>query len=260
MARGIMAKKWYNYLLGAFNISMLFASTYLLNCCMTIYQCAFVFTVIALLMNTLTLSHGKSVSLKAIAFSVIITFALLWNTPYNIRPISKLAPVKQVQEAHGAQNRSVLNVHEDLSTGATQQLPTGVECPKRSIDGSIMYGLVIASFASLLASLYCAVCIFQKIHKKFGFIISNFISLLGAALIDGGIMMMYFYINSSFSHAHILDIATRELSYKIFYGLACGIIMRIAFIILKNHPGRFNWDHLSKKTIVSAPLNIAKAF
>jgi hypothetical protein len=33
-----------------------------------------------------------------------------------IRPFSKLAHVKQVQEAHGAQNRSVLNVHEDLST------------------------------------------------------------------------------------------------------------------------------------------------
>ncbi|WP_157956336.1 hypothetical protein [Wolbachia endosymbiont of Folsomia candida] len=34
--------------------------------------------------------------------------------------------------AHGAENRSVLNIHEDLSTGATTQLLTEVELRKKS--------------------------------------------------------------------------------------------------------------------------------
>jgi adenylate kinase family enzyme len=52
----------------------------------------------------------------------------------NIRPLSKLALVRQVQGTYGAQKRSVHGVHEHSSTGVTQQLPTGVEFRKRSID------------------------------------------------------------------------------------------------------------------------------
>jgi hypothetical protein len=58
---------------------------------------------------------------------------------YDTRPLLKLSPVKQVQEAHGAQSRSVLNVHEDLSAGATKQLPTGVEFGQRSINATDLY-------------------------------------------------------------------------------------------------------------------------
>ncbi|WPY00984.1 Translocation and assembly module TamB [Candidatus Trichorickettsia mobilis] len=58
---------------------------------------------------------------------------ILWTTiiKYN-RPLTKLAPVEQVLEAHGAQNRSVHKVREDSSLGATTQLSTGVEFHKRS--------------------------------------------------------------------------------------------------------------------------------
>ena len=50
------------------------------------------------------------------------------------RPLSKLAPVRQVQGTRGAENRSVLKSYsEDLSTVSEQQLSTGVEFGKKSI-------------------------------------------------------------------------------------------------------------------------------
>ncbi len=47
--------------------------------------------------------------------------------------------------AHGAENRSVLDIHEDLSTGATTQLSVEIEFCKRSniIMDKILY-LVVA--------------------------------------------------------------------------------------------------------------------
>jgi flagella basal body P-ring formation protein FlgA len=48
------------------------------------------------------------------------------------RPLQELAHVRLVQEAHGEQNHSVLNVHDDVSAGATKQLPRRVEFSKRS--------------------------------------------------------------------------------------------------------------------------------
>jgi hypothetical protein len=48
------------------------------------------------------------------------------------RPLSKLAPTNKVQGVYGAEDRNVLQVHEDLSTGATQQFDDGVEFRKRS--------------------------------------------------------------------------------------------------------------------------------
>ncbi|APR97814.1 hypothetical protein [Wolbachia endosymbiont of Folsomia candida] len=48
------------------------------------------------------------------------------------RLLSKLACERQVLEAYGAENRSVLNIHEDLSTEATTQFPTEVEFRKKS--------------------------------------------------------------------------------------------------------------------------------
>ena len=57
----------------------------------------------------------------------------LKNTFYS-RPLSKLADVRQVQEVHGAQETAIYeNVHEDLSTKSTTQLPLEVEFPKRFI-------------------------------------------------------------------------------------------------------------------------------
>ncbi|MDF3046979.1 MAG: mfd [Candidatus Midichloriaceae bacterium] len=49
------------------------------------------------------------------------------------RPLRKLASGSKVQGVHGAEDRSVLNIHEVSRTGATPQLAPEVEFPKRSI-------------------------------------------------------------------------------------------------------------------------------
>ncbi|MDF3047873.1 MAG: hypothetical protein K0R73_991 [Candidatus Midichloriaceae bacterium] len=51
-----------------------------------------------------------------------------------IRPLQKLASGSRMQGAHGAEDRSVFNIHEDLSTGATLQRAAEVEFTKRPID------------------------------------------------------------------------------------------------------------------------------
>jgi hypothetical protein len=51
-----------------------------------------------------------------------------------------------VQGVYGAEDRNVLEVHEDLSTGATQQFDDGVEFRKRSI-----FELVLGMLARLPA-------------------------------------------------------------------------------------------------------------
>ncbi len=43
-----------------------------------------------------------------------------------LEPLSKLVSGRQMLGAHGAENRSVLDIHEDLSTGATTQLSVEV--------------------------------------------------------------------------------------------------------------------------------------
>ena len=47
------------------------------------------------------------------------------------RPLAKLASDSQVREAYGTEDRSVLNIHEDLDTGATKQLAAEGEFCKR---------------------------------------------------------------------------------------------------------------------------------
>ncbi|WP_157956361.1 hypothetical protein [Wolbachia endosymbiont of Folsomia candida] len=53
---------------------------------------------------------------------------------FQIRLLSKLACERQVLGTRGAENRSVLNIHEDLSTEVTTQFPTEVESRKKPID------------------------------------------------------------------------------------------------------------------------------
>ncbi len=66
-----------------------------------------------------------------------------WNED-NSKPLSKLAPVEQVLEAYGAENRSVHKVREDSSLGATTQLSTGVEFQKRSNAITIRQIIVVS--------------------------------------------------------------------------------------------------------------------
>jgi hypothetical protein len=50
--------------------------------------------------------------------------------------------VRQVQGAYGAQERSVHEVHEHLSTGATSQLSTVLGFGKKSTEVDVMISLL----------------------------------------------------------------------------------------------------------------------
>lgn len=158
------------------SISLLCALTHLLNHCTAIYQCALVFTLIAIATNALTSSYGKSKSLKGIATAIVISFILLRKLPYYI-------------------------------------------------DGKLVNGLVFASLSSLLVSIYWSTSVFHKLTPKYNFVISNAFSLAIAAVIDGIVMGSFFMVNNNFSYGKILDIFSRELSYKILYGFIVSIIM-----------------------------------
>ena len=93
------------------------------------------------------------------------------------------------------------------------------------IDGRLVNGLVVASFSSLIISLYFAVSAFARFYSRFGFVIANALSLGIAAIIDGFIMGLFFVINNNFSYAKIMDIFNKELSYKMFYGALASILI-----------------------------------
>ena len=103
------------------------------------------------------------------------------------------------------------------------------------IDGKIINGLVLASFSSVMISLYWSTSVFQKLTSNFSFVKSNFFSLSVAAIIDGLIMGLFFIVNNNFSYPRVLDIFSRELSYKMMYGLVASAIILTALNIFKNN-------------------------
>jgi len=98
------------------------------------------------------------------------------------------------------------------------------------IDGRIVNGLVVASFSSLMISLYFSTTAFLKLRSRFDFVVANALSLIVAALMDGFVMGLFFAINNNFAYSRILDIFSRELSYKMFYGFLASAII---FAVLK---------------------------
>lgn len=102
------------------------------------------------------------------------------------------------------------------------------------IDGRLVNGLVVASFSSLIISLYFSTSALTRFYSRFGFVIANALSLGIAAIIDGFIMRLFFTINNNFSYARIMDIFNKELSYKILYGLLASAIIFVALRLLKN--------------------------
>ena len=98
------------------------------------------------------------------------------------------------------------------------------------IDGRLVNGLVVASFSSLIVSLYFSSSALTRFYSRFGFVITNALSLGIAAIIDGFIMGLFFVINNNFSYARIMDTFNRELSYKMFYGILASFLI---FTIIK---------------------------
>jgi hypothetical protein len=172
-------------------VLLLFTFTYLLNFCTAIYQCALMFTIIAITTNSITSLYSKSKSLYALAFAIIVNFVFLGKLPYYI-------------------------------------------------DGTIVNGLVFASFSSLMISMYWSSVVFQKLTKTLGFIKSNALSLILSSVIDGFIMGVFFILNNKFSHSRVLDIFSREVSYKIAYILAASFMIHLFVKMFKN---RDNLSH-----------------
>lgn len=103
------------------------------------------------------------------------------------------------------------------------------------IDGQIVNGLVFASFLSLMISMYWSTSVFQKLTSKFSFVKSNALSFSIAAIIDGLIMGLFFIVNNNFSYPKVLDIFSRELSYKMMYGFVASAIIITTLNIFKNY-------------------------
>ena len=186
--RGNMINKIVGNKLYICSTLLLCALAYLLNFCTAIYQCALIFTIIAITANAVTFTYGKSKSLKGLAVAIVISFALLLQLPYYI-------------------------------------------------DGKIVNGLVFASFSSLMISMYWSTYVFQKLTSRLSLVMSNALSLIIAAIIDGFIMGLFFTLNKQFSYSRILDIFSRELSYKMLYGFVASAII---FVVLKMFKTREN--------------------
>jgi hypothetical protein len=167
-------------------IGALCALSYLLNHCLAIYQCAVVFTAIAIIVNASTSIYGRAKTIKGLATALIMSFALLWKLPYYI-------------------------------------------------DGKIMNGLVLASFISVMISLYWSTLIFQKIQSNFSFVKSNFISLLFAFIVDGFVMGVFFVINNNFTYARIIEIFAKEVSFKVLYGFIASALIAFTLNALQNN-------------------------
>ena len=168
------------------SIALLCALTYFLNVATGIYQCALVFTVLALVVNGLTSKFSKTKALVGLATAVTVSFLLMGKLPYYI-------------------------------------------------DGKIINGLVTASLASVMISLYWSATIFQKLGSKFSFAISNVLSIIAAAVVDGVIMGAFFIINNNLSYARVADIFIREVSYKTLYSLVASAIIVAAMRMLKQN-------------------------
>jgi hypothetical protein len=106
------------------------------------------------------------------------------------------------------------------------------------IDGRLVNGLVVASFSSLIISLCFSVSAFVRFYSRSGFVIANALSLAIAAIIDGCVMSLFFVINNNFSYARIMDIFSRELSYKMFYGVLASILIFAVTRILQKGVAR----------------------
>jgi len=152
----------------------------------TIYQCAAIFTIIAVTINSTAAFYGKSKTLKGLAFAIAISYAILWRLNYYI-------------------------------------------------DGKIINGLVVASFSSLMISMYCTVSVFQNLSSKLNFMMSNALSISLGAIIDGLIMTIFFVIKKDLSYTRVLDIFAKELSYKMMYLLVASAMISIALNVLKNN-------------------------
>lgn len=94
---------------------------------------------------------------------------------------------------------------------------------KYYIYGELINGLVFASLLSVIVSSYIGLNLFSRLKLKYNFYVSNFISLLLYAVVDG-IVMSLFFINI-FSVNRVFSIFSYEVAYKCVYALVACVCM-----------------------------------
>ena len=169
-----------------FIISALCTLSYLLNYCSAIYQCAAVFTAIAVIVNASITVYGRTKTINGLAIALTTSVALLWKLPYHI-------------------------------------------------DGKVINGLVIASFCSVMISIYWSSFIFHKMQGKLSFAKANFISLSVAAIMDGFVMGVFFVINNNFTYTRIAELFAKEVSFKVMYGFIASVLIATTLSALQNN-------------------------
>lgn len=102
---------------------------------------------------------------------------------------------------------------------------------KYYINGELINGLVLASLLSVLVSSYVGLNLVSRLRIKYNSYVSNFISLLAYALVDG-VVMSLFFINI-FSLNRVVSIFTYEVAYKCIYAFIACICLFVASYLQK---------------------------
>ena len=102
---------------------------------------------------------------------------------------------------------------------------------KYYINGELINGLVLASLLSVLVSSYVGLNLVSRLRIKYNSYVSNFISLLAYALVDG-VVMSLFFINI-FSLNRVVSIFTYEVAYKCIYAFIVCLCLFVASYLRK---------------------------
>lgn len=142
---------------------------YSLNCFNKIWQCAFIFTLLTLLINFITYQKGIKKTISVIFLATIFAFVVSMNKTYFIQ-------------------------------------------------GKPINGLFFASYFSVLVSLSMSSFFFMYLNKSkaLSFIVSSFLTVIFAAIIDGLFMGVFF--SNLYPTLRVINIFTQEVAYKALYG------------------------------------------
>ncbi|NUY39525.1 hypothetical protein GO684_02355 [Wolbachia endosymbiont of Litomosoides brasiliensis] len=86
--------------------------------------------------------------------------------------------------------------------------------------------MILTSYTAVLVSLFSSIIFFEKLESKFGFHITNFITLITVSVIDSTVM--YFGLLYKFSVDKCLSICIRDLALKFSYASMLSICLFVA--------------------------------
>lgn len=99
------------------------------------------------------------------------------------------------------------------------------------IYSHIVSGVVFASLAAVLLSIYCSTSIFLNLKSKYSFNNRNFVSLATCAIVDG-IVMLGFFINK-FPLDRVISILSKEILFKVLYSSVIYVVILFGTYFIK---------------------------